>query len=158
MQGLKKSLLTAVWFMFLTFPVMVIRVNTIEKTIVWRWENLALVGISAFLMSYAWRFLMARREMGGKRGPGIVVVRRSRLIQSLIDNSRVRYSAIAAFGVFVAVFPFVFSMYQVNIMISALIYVMLGLGLNIVVGLAGLLDLGFVAFYAVAPTPMRCST
>ena len=30
-----------------------------------------------------------------------------------------------------------------------LIYVMLGWGLNIVVGLAGLLDLGFVAFYAV---------
>jgi branched-chain amino acid transport system permease protein len=34
-------------------------------------------------------------------------------------------------------------------MITALIYVMLGLGLNIVVGLAGLLDLGYVAFYAV---------
>ncbi|WLQ12043.1 high-affinity branched-chain amino acid ABC transporter permease LivM [Hahella aquimaris] len=31
----------------------------------------------------------------------------------------------------------------------ALIYVILGLGLNIVVGLAGLLDLGYVAFYAV---------
>ena len=30
-----------------------------------------------------------------------------------------------------------------------LIYVMLGLGLNIVVGFAGLLDLGFVGFYAV---------
>jgi branched-chain amino acid transport system permease protein len=30
-----------------------------------------------------------------------------------------------------------------------LIYIMLGLGLNIVVGLAGLLDLGYVAFYAV---------
>ena len=30
-----------------------------------------------------------------------------------------------------------------------LIYVMLGLGLNIVVGLAGLLDLGYVGFYAV---------
>ena len=30
-----------------------------------------------------------------------------------------------------------------------LIYVMLGWGLNIVVGLAGLLDLGYVAFYAV---------
>ncbi len=29
-------------------------------------------------------------------------------------------------------------MYQTNIMISALIYVMLGLGLNIVIGLAGL--------------------
>jgi len=34
-------------------------------------------------------------------------------------------------------------------MITGLIYVMLGLGLNIVVGLAGLLDLGYVAFYAV---------
>lgn len=31
----------------------------------------------------------------------------------------------------------------------ALIYVLLGLGLNIVVGMAGLLDLGYVAFYAV---------
>ena len=36
-----------------------------------------------------------------------------------------------------------------NYGIQILIYVMLGLGLNIVVGLAGLLDLGYVAFYAV---------
>jgi branched-chain amino acid transport system permease protein len=36
-----------------------------------------------------------------------------------------------------------------NFGIQILIYVMLGLGLNIVVGLAGLLDLGYVAFYAV---------
>jgi branched-chain amino acid transport system permease protein len=36
-----------------------------------------------------------------------------------------------------------------NFGIQVLIYVMLGLGLNIVVGLAGLLDLGYVAFYAV---------
>ena len=48
-----------------------------------------------------------------------------------------------------AAFPFVFSMYQTNIMITALMYIILGLGLNIVVGLAGLLDLGYVAFYAV---------
>jgi branched-chain amino acid transport system permease protein len=33
--------------------------------------------------------------------------------------------------------------------IQILIYVLLGLGLNIILGLAGLLDLGFVAFYAV---------
>ena len=37
----------------------------------------------------------------------------------------------------------------VRIMASALLYVLLALGLNIVVGYAGLLDLGFVAFYAV---------
>jgi branched-chain amino acid transport system permease protein len=37
----------------------------------------------------------------------------------------------------------------VRIMALALLYVMLALGLNIVVGFAGLLDLGYVAFYAV---------
>ncbi len=37
----------------------------------------------------------------------------------------------------------------IRIMASALLYVMLALGLNIVVGYAGLLDLGYIAFYAV---------
>jgi branched-chain amino acid transport system permease protein len=39
--------------------------------------------------------------------------------------------------------------YWIDIGTTVLIYVMLGWGLNIVVGLAGLLDLGYVAFYAV---------
>jgi branched-chain amino acid transport system permease protein len=54
-----------------------------------------------------------------------------------------------AVALFAIAFPFAFSIYQTNIMITALIYVVTGLGLNIVVGLAGLLDLGYVAFYAV---------
>jgi branched-chain amino acid transport system permease protein len=37
----------------------------------------------------------------------------------------------------------------VRILCSALLYMMLALGLNIVVGYAGLLDLGYIAFYAV---------
>ncbi len=41
------------------------------------------------------------------------------------------------------------SNYLIQIMSLTLIYVILATGLNIVVGLAGLLDLGFVAFYAV---------
>src|SRR5918993_734499 len=41
------------------------------------------------------------------------------------------------------------SRYWVDLGILMLTYVMLGWGLNIVVGLAGLLDLGYVAFYAV---------
>ncbi|MBN2753004.1 MAG: high-affinity branched-chain amino acid ABC transporter permease LivM [Rhodospirillaceae bacterium] len=53
--------------------------------------------------------------------------------------------------VFAALLPFMpFSnRYVVDIATTFLIYVMLGWGLNIVVGLAGLLDLGYVAFYAV---------
>ena len=45
--------------------------------------------------------------------------------------------------------PFVGERYVVDLGILVLTYVMLGWGLNIVVGLAGLLDLGYVAFYAV---------
>jgi len=41
------------------------------------------------------------------------------------------------------------SRYLVDLGTTVLIYVMLGWGLNVVVGLAGLLDLGYVAFYAV---------
>jgi branched-chain amino acid transport system permease protein len=45
--------------------------------------------------------------------------------------------------------PFGGSRYYVDLGTLILTYVMLGWGLNIVVGLAGLLDLGYVAFYAV---------
>lgn len=41
------------------------------------------------------------------------------------------------------------SRYVVDIATTVLIYIMLGWGLNVVVGLAGLLDLGYVGFYAV---------
>ncbi|TRZ59630.1 high-affinity branched-chain amino acid ABC transporter permease LivM [Pseudomonas alloputida] len=47
------------------------------------------------------------------------------------------------------VWPFFGSRGAVDIATLILIYVLLGLGLNIVVGLAGLLDLGYVGFYAV---------
>jgi branched-chain amino acid transport system permease protein len=51
--------------------------------------------------------------------------------------------------VVVAVYPLLANNYMIDVGITCLIYVMLGLGLNIVVGLAGLLDLGYIAFYAV---------
>ncbi len=47
------------------------------------------------------------------------------------------------------VWPFFGSRGAVDIATLALIYVILGLGLNITVGFAGLLDLGYVAFYAI---------
>lgn len=47
------------------------------------------------------------------------------------------------------IFPAIATKYLLTVAILGLIYVLLGLGLNIVVGLAGLLDLGYVAFYAI---------
>ena len=39
--------------------------------------------------------------------------------------------------------------YWVRVLDFAMLYVMLALGLNVVVGFAGLLDLGYIAFYAI---------
>lgn len=47
------------------------------------------------------------------------------------------------------VWPFFANRGGIDLATLVLIYIMLGLGLNIVVGLAGLLDLGYVGFYAV---------
>jgi branched-chain amino acid transport system permease protein len=56
--------------------------------------------------------------------------------------------AAAAFAILMPFMPFA-DQRLVDIGILILTYVMLGWGLNVVVGLAGLLDLGYVAFYAV---------
>ncbi len=145
---IKKSFLVSLWFMFLTFPIMVIKVNTVEQTIQWRWDRLVAVGIGSFFFSFAWRYMLRRKEAGARRaasGEG----RELSGLQRLLQNPRFATPALAVIAVFALIYPFYFSMYQVNIMTTALIYVILGLGLNIVVGLAGLLDLGYVAFYAV---------
>ena len=64
---------------------------------------------------------------------------------------RIRQWVGAALFVFALALPVIFyhNRYILDLGIEILTYVMLGWGLNIVVGLAGLLDLGYVAFYAV---------
>ncbi|MBV7417376.1 MULTISPECIES: high-affinity branched-chain amino acid ABC transporter permease LivM [Comamonas] len=62
---------------------------------------------------------------------------------------RHRNGLILAMLLFAVSWPFFAGRNAVDIATLAMIYVMLGLGLNIVVGFAGLLDLGFVGFYAV---------
>ncbi len=137
------------WFMFLTFPIMVIRVNPVERIIEWRWNNMILVGIGSFILSFVWNYLMKRKELGTKKTEAGEKIDTIPLAQRVLGEKRIYVPVLIAAGIFTIVFPFIFSMYQTTIMTTALIYVMLGLGLNIVVGLAGLLDLGYVAFYAV---------
>ncbi|QYM76729.1 branched-chain amino acid ABC transporter permease [Leucobacter luti] len=49
-----------------------------------------------------------------------------------------------------AVLPFITATpYMISILTSAMIYIVLAMGLNVVVGYAGLLDLGYIAFMAV---------
>jgi len=143
-QALGRSLVISLWFVFLTFPIMVIRVNPIEGVVEWRWGNMILVGAASFVLSLLGRIVPARREeAGAPAAPS------DRHLRRLLTTPGLLYPALAMLLLLAGAFPFLFSSYQTSIMTTALMYVVLGLGLNIVVGLAGLLDLGYVAFYAV---------
>jgi branched-chain amino acid transport system permease protein len=148
LDELKQSLVISLWFMFLTLPIMVIRVNTIEKVIEWRWMNMLYIGAGSFLLSFAWRYFLARKVHARKKKE-TDDVREQPFLQSVMGDRKIHIPALIAIAVFSLLFPFFFSSYQTSIMTTALMYVMLGLGLNIVVGQAGLLHLGYVAFYAV---------
>ncbi|NOY14351.1 MAG: branched-chain amino acid ABC transporter permease [Deltaproteobacteria bacterium] len=147
MKDFRQSILVSIWFVFLTFPLMVVRVNTTEQLVEWRWMNLVWVAIGSFILSYLWRYMMARQQAREKVADS--GIEKQSKVQLLLEDMSFRYKAMAVLLVFALIFPLVFDTYQSTIMISALIYVVLGLGLNITVGLAGLLDLGYVAFFAV---------
>ena len=143
-EELKKSFFVALWFVLLTFPIAVIRVNTIEKIIVWRWTNMLYIGSGSFALAFLWHHFSDQTPSVSLSNPVAKTT-----VQQLFQKNKIYWPAIFAVGTFTVIFPFVFSHYQINIMTTALIYVMLGLGLNIVVGQAGLLNLGYVAFYAI---------
>ncbi|OEY67894.1 high-affinity branched-chain amino acid ABC transporter permease LivM [Marinobacter sp. X15-166B] len=71
--------------------------------------------------------------------------------EPMSQEKRARVESIALILLLMAAltWPFFASRGSVDLATLVLIYVMLALGLNVVVGLAGLLDLGYVAFYAV---------
>ena len=71
---------------------MVIKVDTIEDTIEWRWMNIAYVGIATFLLSFVWRWLLVRKELKKDRARsrflrtsrfGLIEMTRQRQRQSL---------------------------------------------------------------------------
>jgi branched-chain amino acid transport system permease protein len=106
----------------------------------WPWVAIAVSGV------FAGRFCLGllgsfRRDPGvGARGTQL----------SEIVRTYARYVAPLAIGFALALPLLPFSdRYVLDVSILVFTYVMLGWGLNIVVGLAGLLDLGYVAFYAV---------
>src|SRR5664279_4945092 len=73
--------------------------------------------------------------------------------EALRHDKRAAIAGAVLLGVVLAVFPFIISGTLSNSWLRiadfAMLYIMLALGLNIVVGFAGLLDMGYIAFYAV---------
>lgn len=86
--------------------------------------------------------------MAAVHGPPVKPVkgRGPTVVTRMLESRRLGWAGLAA-G---ALAPFVIATsYAMNVMTSAVVFVMLAVGLNIVVGYCGLLDLGFAAFLAV---------
>jgi branched-chain amino acid transport system permease protein len=110
-----------------------------------RWSTVAVAGAVVFfgrlLLSLFWLGRKERSTGGvpGQPGP----------IAAAVRTYSVYAAPVAIIGAVALPFMPFSDRYVLDVGILVLTYVMLGWGLNIVVGLAGLLDLGYVAFYAV---------
>ena len=151
MRYITKALVASCWFMLLTFPVMCIKLNTVDQTVEWRFGRLIMLGVGIFFLSMLWNWCFSRKS----RGLPLVQLPRkygealASLVRLPVRSLRSRILCLSLLLLIMIIMPLMSSFYQTNIMISALLYVMLALGLNIAVGLAGQLVLGYVAFYAV---------
>ncbi len=107
-----------------------------------RFESLTILVGVVFVGSFARALLFGREPIRfGSKLPAWIGGRAATI-------GRFAGPALLGFALLVPVL-FYDNRYLLDLGILVLTYVMLGWGLNIVVGLAGLLDLGYVAFYAV---------
>jgi branched-chain amino acid transport system permease protein len=143
--ALKDALGTALLALGLAVPILALRTEqdmSNELVLQPRWTYVAIAVLAAFaarlLYLMAPRISFKRRSLSAPAGLG-------RVISGVLLVLLLLYPAIA-----LALVGKAGAIKWIdNFGIQILIYVMLGWGLNIVVGLAGLLDLGYVAFYAV---------
>ncbi|MEL5546611.1 high-affinity branched-chain amino acid ABC transporter permease LivM [Serratia nevei] len=104
----------------------------------WMW-----IGIGCVIVFF-FQLLRPLLQQGLKKVSGPAFVLPS------FDGTTLRQKLLAALLIVAAVaWPFLVSRGTVDIATLTLIYVMLGLGLNVVVGLSGLLVLGYGGFYAI---------
>ncbi|SHN73022.1 high-affinity branched-chain amino acid ABC transporter permease LivM [Desulfovibrio litoralis] len=139
-QNIKRSFFVALWFVFLTLPLLAVKVDTLNQNVVWRPQNMLYVFIGTFVFSFIWRWLFLLKERKPFEGKFV------NQIQCFKQNKSI---FLALLLMLCFIFPLFSTTYQVNVMVSALLWVILGLGLNIVVGFSGMLVLGYVAFYAI---------
>ena len=110
-----------------------------------------LLGVAIFFLSLLWNWCFSRKGRGLPliALPSGLVASLGQLCSLPLRDGRSRAVSLTVLLLVMLIMPLVSSFYQTNIMILALLYVMLALGLNIAVGIAGQLVLGYVAFYAV---------
>lgn len=144
--------MVSAWFVLLTFPVLCVNVAARQHTVTVLWERA--VGMFAVMIgcSLLWMWYFHRKEHGAESGSSAVSSALAGFSEKWHGLTSNRVFSSSGMGVLLAVgvlLPLVGSMYQTTIFANAFLYVMLALGLNIAVGIAGQLVLGYAAFYAI---------
>lgn len=105
----------------------------------WVWQAVTAACVLTFLSAVTSQYLGRRRSSSDITKIALQKIQSNGLLVGLFG---------VACAVILPFLPFA-DRYVIDLATTILIYIMLGWGLNIVVGLAGLLDLGYVAFYAI---------
>ena len=145
-KSLKDSLLTGIIALALFGPIVGLRTVAKNEVLVIEPKWLVVLLIVAFCAVGRFFINIYAYKKEQRRGEPSSF---GKAISNFLDEKGTQI-AIAAIA-FSIVFPFMpfADRYWMDIAIMMMTYIMLGWGLNIVIGLAGLLDLGYVAFYAV---------
>ncbi len=148
-RNLKTAFFSALLVMAVAYPVLGLKLTTVGiKLEVHGASPAALWTIAgAAIAMFAWQLLRNRLDGVWAQLPALPRVP-GKASNFLTLPSTQRWIILGLIMAALA-WPFFGSRGAVDIATLILIYIMLGLGLNIVVGLAGLLDLGYVGFYAV---------
>ena len=131
-----------VWFLILLWPMLGIKPDGFEFAATFK--VFGYVAVAAVFILFFYQV----KEAGYLDPVGKPVKSAAGLIQRLYEKAP-NWLLLGAVLAVAIVFPLVTGRYAHDVAISVLIYICLGLGLNIVIGLAGLLDLGYIAFYGV---------
>lgn len=153
--ALKSALIASLIMLGLCFPILAYRTETdFSNALILRsqWGFVFSLVAATFVLRFILTLLLSlRREQKPVRQTQEKDRSRStgRIMSTLFATAGI--AALIAFplATLAALGPGASLKWIDNYGIQILIYIMLGWGLNIVVGLAGLLDLGYVAFYAV---------
>ncbi len=150
-QRITTALISTAWFTFLVFPILGLRFDmrkAAEQHVFINWDRLTIFAVCIFIASILWGFYFSKDGSKIERqNKGFDSFKKS--ISELSQKKSTQYAFFLGLFAIFTLLPIVSSLYQVTIFSLALIYVMLSLGLNIVVGIAGQLVLGYAAFYAV---------
>ncbi|WP_419786422.1 ABC transporter permease subunit [Pseudodesulfovibrio sp.] len=131
-----------VWFLILLWPLLGIKPEGLEFAATFKVFGYVAVAVVFVLFFYQ------VKEAGYLDSAGRPIKSAAGLIQRFYERTPTWMLLLGVLAVAV-VYPLVTGRYAHDVAISVLIYICLGLGLNVVVGLAGLLDLGYIAFYGV---------